>query len=1085
MAQRPFLARLGLKTDGYVQAGTAVQAAVTALGASPLELAYDVPSLTLKIGSGITVPNVGGVGSLAIGNAISSYSPAAGTPNLLIGRSISTSANFNNTVLIGMSMALGASSHANAIILTNGGTIGSVNDGVVIGRPDSTGANCTLIGRQASGGQDSVAVGRQASATATGGTALGRSASTGGFTNSTAIGNGATCLAANQVTLGRTTEHVSIPGTGVASSTTTGALRVAGGIGIAGTSYIAGTITDSNSFHVSTGTVNTTSAGVHIDRASANSAGSTGGIALTQQDDDNRRLFLTGNDGTFSFNVGSYVTSTGILQFGTNMVGITTLVIGSSGARAVGSGSTQVGAAMTARVGSSLALTAAADTNGKDTYFTTETGGAHTSNNPRGGDFIIVPGSAGAGGAGRAGQFKVQGNAYITGKLTVDGLIDPTGLALTPVAANPGGVLGASTLWVNSGDSNKLYFGAAEVGGGGSTSPGGDDTNIQFNDGGAFGGADTFTYNGQTCTTVIDASNETSGDNIANSIAVALTGVSSPDAIGIDINATSSTGSAYGLRVSASGSSPAASIAAELSGHVYVLNGGILFVDTTVVGPHPDSGYSAFVASGLSTAMSGAAQNVGVGARVFMALTSGSNNVAVGYESLKLVEDGYSNIAIGSFAGMSVVSGISNVFIGTYAGTVNTGNGSVIIGDGTGQTLSSGQSVVLIGAAAGMSLTTGSGNVHIGYNAGYYETEGDKLYIDNRYRVNEATERLTALVYGVFADAVADQRFTVNGILGFQYGLSQRDSNGYELVKVDNYGHVQFAPGSTTDLTVSDSNVVEVVWDTAPSGGFSVARGVVVNIQNSDTGNYTHTVEAGSFIANAYAGVGGNGVIGVYAQAEVASDATYESDAFAFKASAYNPSAGDVYGIDASVYADGGGLAVGGTFTGYNSAAAGIGVKASGIIDENDLYAYGVYATAEGFESGSGQVAIGIYATAEEAETNWAGWFDGAVKFNGAQSIAFDASIATGIQNIQRNVTAIVLTNSGTVPMLWIAGPGDMIAIKNESGSSIDIYGSMLGSHPSGYQPIDGSASYTLADGESVTLIYTGANKNSGQWTVF
>lgn len=54
----------------------------------------------------------------------------------------------------------------------------------------------------------------------------------------------------------------------------------------------------------------------------------------------------------------------------------------------------------------------------------------------------------------------------IDGKLTVTGLIDPTGLELTPVASNPGGIA-ANTLWLNSGDSNKLYHGSSEIAGGG------------------------------------------------------------------------------------------------------------------------------------------------------------------------------------------------------------------------------------------------------------------------------------------------------------------------------------------------------------------------------------------------------------------------------------------------------------------------------------------------------------------------------------------------------------------------------------------------------------------------------------------
>ena len=61
---------------------------------------------------------------------------------------------------------------------------------------------------------------------------------------------------------------------------------------------------------------------------------------------------------------------------------------------------------------------------------------------------------------------KIAGNFHITGKLNVDGLIDPTGLELTPQSSNPGGVA-ANTLWLNSTDSNKLYQGSSAVGGGG------------------------------------------------------------------------------------------------------------------------------------------------------------------------------------------------------------------------------------------------------------------------------------------------------------------------------------------------------------------------------------------------------------------------------------------------------------------------------------------------------------------------------------------------------------------------------------------------------------------------------------------
>ena len=47
-------------------------------------------------------------------------------------------------------------------------------------------------------------------------------------------------------------------------------------------------------------------------------------------------------------------------------------------------------------------------------------------------------------------EFRIDAGLHVTGKLTVDGLIDPTGLEFDPVAANPGGVA-ANTIWVHDG----------------------------------------------------------------------------------------------------------------------------------------------------------------------------------------------------------------------------------------------------------------------------------------------------------------------------------------------------------------------------------------------------------------------------------------------------------------------------------------------------------------------------------------------------------------------------------------------------------------------------------------------------------
>jgi hypothetical protein len=54
------------------------------------------------------------------------------------------------------------------------------------------------------------------------------------------------------------------------------------------------------------------------------------------------------------------------------------------------------------------------------------------------------------------GDISASGDAYISGKLTVDGLIDPTGLELTQVTSNPGGVPD-NTLWIDSGTGDLMF----------------------------------------------------------------------------------------------------------------------------------------------------------------------------------------------------------------------------------------------------------------------------------------------------------------------------------------------------------------------------------------------------------------------------------------------------------------------------------------------------------------------------------------------------------------------------------------------------------------------------------------------------
>ena len=58
-----------------------------------------------------------------------------------------------------------------------------------------------------------------------------------------------------------------------------------------------------------------------------------------------------------------------------------------------------------------------------------------------------------------AATLRTDGNLEVGGKLSVEGLIDPTGLELTPQASNPGGTAG-NTLWLDTGDSNRAKVGS-------------------------------------------------------------------------------------------------------------------------------------------------------------------------------------------------------------------------------------------------------------------------------------------------------------------------------------------------------------------------------------------------------------------------------------------------------------------------------------------------------------------------------------------------------------------------------------------------------------------------------------------------
>ncbi len=133
--------------------------------------------------------------------------------------------------------------------------------------------------------------------------------------------------------------------------------------------------------------------------------------------------------------------------------------------------------------------------------------------------------------------------------------------------------------------------------------------------------------------------------------------------------------------------------------------------------------------------------------------TLGNENIYLGYLSGSENTEGNRNLAMGHFAGSSLVLGNENIFLGNlsaynqYEGNKNT----------------------FLGFASGYSSISGSSNVFIGYEAGYFETESNKLYIQNS-KIN------TPLIYGDFD--THELIFDANVSIGNTLAVEKLDVDG-------------------------------------------------------------------------------------------------------------------------------------------------------------------------------------------------------------------------------------------------------------------------------------------------------------------
>lgn len=172
---------------------------------------------------------------------------------------------------------------------------------------------------------------------------------------------------------------------------------------------------------------------------------------------------------------------------------------------------------------------------------------------------------------------------------------------------------------------------------------------------------------------------------------------------------------------------------------------------------------STFVGSNAGTLTVGSiGYNTFIGSDAGMANITGFNNTFIGSEA-GLMSTSSESVMVGRQAGRLQTTSSQNVYIGVSAGTNNDASNNVMVGNLAGGSSTGADTSTFIGREAFFSNVTGDGSVGLGYRAGYYETVGNKLFIDNVPRANEADGRVKAMIYGVFAAATTNQFLTVNG----------------------------------------------------------------------------------------------------------------------------------------------------------------------------------------------------------------------------------------------------------------------------------------------------------------------------------
>jgi hypothetical protein len=406
---------------------------------------------------------------------------------------------------------------------------------------------------------------------------------------------------------------------------------------------------------------------------------------------------------------------------------------------------------------------------------------------------------------GRPGGQAIYGDTEASGSLTLvstnnatkgkilfgaNSAYDELNTRLGIGTVSPGGTLGlidSNTYLTRDGSNNLSFTDAvtgtktlAELSAGGGGSPGGSDTQVQYNNGGSFGGASGLVYDdvndrvGVIETTPLAALHVSTG--ATGEVGQIIKGVASQSE---NLQEWQDSTGTVGTAINESGiidlpvSTSTVGIIKQnddIIFHTYGTSnlffgkGSGSFV-TTGAGLNVGVGQSAL--KDITTGVGNSAFGSAAGAKI----TTGNNNFAMGAGALAKCTTGSYNTAIGQNALNSNVSSSSNCMVGRYSGRYVTGLSNLGLGTSSLTSVSGSGGIndnVAIGTVSGTNLTTGaSNNVFIGIASGFRQTSiSNTLIIDSRYRSDAATELTNGIIVGTMASTPSSQILRVNANLG-------------------------------------------------------------------------------------------------------------------------------------------------------------------------------------------------------------------------------------------------------------------------------------------------------------------------------